>query len=54
MEERPKRDGRLRSSVRPGNSFHLLDCERPLALVEGRIVLRHVGTHHHVVEVTAW
>jgi len=52
MEERPKRDRRLRSSVRPGNSLHLLDGERPEALAEGRIVLRRVETHHHLVEVT--
>jgi hypothetical protein len=29
MEERPKHDRRLRSSVRSGNSLHLLDGERP-------------------------
>jgi hypothetical protein len=39
MEERPKRDGRLRSSTRPGNSLRLLEGERPEALAEGRIVL---------------
>src|SRR6202044_1559434 len=42
MQESPKRDRRLRSSLRPGKSLHLLDCERPQALVEGRIVLRLV------------
>ena len=49
MQVRPKRERRLRSPVRPGNSFHLLDRERPQAVEGCRIVLRRMEAHHHLV-----